>query len=102
MALWMEAGSEPKTESEVVDLEAISALKQSTAIELKVSLPLACLIYSELLSFFCFILFFPGSSVLSFRRGGRGGGGGASNWVLFLVLLVTWTITLLLEIRFQM
>ncbi|CDP03808.1 unnamed protein product [Coffea canephora] len=35
MALWMEAGSEPKTESEVVDLEAISALKQSTAIELK-------------------------------------------------------------------
>ncbi|KAK3007568.1 hypothetical protein RJ639_014414 [Escallonia herrerae] len=35
MALWMEAGSEPKTESEVADLDAITALKQSAAIELK-------------------------------------------------------------------
>ncbi|KAL3531176.1 hypothetical protein ACH5RR_010498 [Cinchona calisaya] len=35
MALWMEAGSEPKTESEIVDLEAIAALKESAAIELK-------------------------------------------------------------------
>ncbi|GLT54000.1 hypothetical protein SLA2020_272340 [Shorea laevis] len=35
MALWMEAGSEPTTESEKSDLEAISALKQSAALELK-------------------------------------------------------------------
>ncbi|XP_070012480.1 uncharacterized protein LOC107777449 [Nicotiana tabacum] len=35
MALWMEAGSEPKTEKELADLDAISALKQSTAVELK-------------------------------------------------------------------
>ncbi|KAF9688486.1 hypothetical protein SADUNF_Sadunf02G0202000 [Salix dunnii] len=35
MALWMEAGSEPKTESEIADLQAISALKHSTALELK-------------------------------------------------------------------
>ncbi|KAK2986350.1 hypothetical protein RJ640_026614 [Escallonia rubra] len=35
MALWMEAGSEPKTDSEIADLDAISALKQSAAIELK-------------------------------------------------------------------
>lgn len=31
----MEVGSEPKTDSEVADLEAISALKQAAAIELK-------------------------------------------------------------------
>lgn len=36
MALWMEAGSEPKTEKELADLDAISALKESTAFELKV------------------------------------------------------------------
>lgn len=36
MALWMDAGSEPKTESEIADLEAIAALKESAAIELKV------------------------------------------------------------------
>ncbi|XP_007050119.2 PREDICTED: tetratricopeptide repeat protein 4 homolog isoform X1 [Theobroma cacao] len=35
MALWMERGSEPKTESEIADLEAISALKESAALELK-------------------------------------------------------------------
>ncbi|XP_006355898.1 tetratricopeptide repeat protein 4 homolog [Solanum tuberosum] len=35
MALWMEAGSEPKTEKELADLDAISALKESTAFELK-------------------------------------------------------------------
>ncbi|KAM3216728.1 tetratricopeptide repeat protein 4 isoform X2 [Capsicum annuum] len=35
MALWMEAGSEPKTDKELADFEAISALKQSTAFELK-------------------------------------------------------------------
>ncbi|KAK6937710.1 hypothetical protein RJ641_031218 [Dillenia turbinata] len=35
MALWMEAGSEPKTESEIADLEAITALKESAALELK-------------------------------------------------------------------
>ncbi|MCE0480500.1 hypothetical protein HAX54_037392 [Datura stramonium] len=35
MALWMEAGSEPKTEKELADLDAISALKESTALELK-------------------------------------------------------------------
>ncbi|KAK6148030.1 hypothetical protein DH2020_018942 [Rehmannia glutinosa] len=35
MALWMEAGSEPKTNEEIVDLEAISALKESSAIEFK-------------------------------------------------------------------
>lgn len=31
----MEAGSEPKTESEIADIQAISALKHSTALELK-------------------------------------------------------------------
>ncbi|KAL5859962.1 hypothetical protein ACOSQ3_001257 [Xanthoceras sorbifolium] len=35
MALWMEKGSEPTTESEIADLEAIAALKESAAIELK-------------------------------------------------------------------
>lgn len=36
MALWMEKGSEPLTEKEKADLDAIAALKQSAAIELKV------------------------------------------------------------------
>ncbi|CAN1341960.1 Tetratricopeptide repeat protein 4 homolog [Linum perenne] len=35
MALLMEKGSEPTTESEIIDLDAIAALKQSSAIELK-------------------------------------------------------------------
>ncbi|KAK4366145.1 hypothetical protein RND71_014025 [Anisodus tanguticus] len=35
MALWMEAGAEPKTEKELADLDAIAALKQSTALQLK-------------------------------------------------------------------
>ncbi|KAL9267271.1 Tetratricopeptide repeat protein 4-like protein [Drosera capensis] len=35
MALWMEAGSEPKTDEERADLEAISALKEAAAVELK-------------------------------------------------------------------
>ncbi|KAF7804586.1 tetratricopeptide repeat protein 4-like protein [Senna tora] len=35
MALWMEKGSEPLTQSEKADLDAISALKESAAIELK-------------------------------------------------------------------
>ncbi|KZV21759.1 tetratricopeptide repeat protein 4 [Dorcoceras hygrometricum] len=35
MALLMEAGSEPQTNDEIIDLEAISALKESAAIELK-------------------------------------------------------------------
>lgn len=38
MALMMETSSEPKTNDEIVDLEAISALKESAAIELKVTL----------------------------------------------------------------
>ena len=41
MALWMETGSEPTTQSEKDDLEAIEALKHSTALELKVSLSLS-------------------------------------------------------------
>lgn len=36
MALWMEKGAEPQTESERADLDAIAALKESAAIELKV------------------------------------------------------------------
>lgn len=36
MALWMEAGAEPRTESEIADLDAIAALKESAALELKV------------------------------------------------------------------
>lgn len=36
MALLMDAGSEPLTESEKADLDAIAAIKESTAIELKV------------------------------------------------------------------
>ncbi|KAE9589931.1 putative 43kDa postsynaptic protein [Lupinus albus] len=35
MALWMEKGSEPFTETEKADLDAIAALKESAAIELK-------------------------------------------------------------------
>ncbi|XP_028765591.1 tetratricopeptide repeat protein 4 homolog isoform X1 [Neltuma alba] len=35
MALWMEKGSEPLTEREKADLDAIAALKESAAIELK-------------------------------------------------------------------
>ncbi|PSR86399.1 Tetratricopeptide repeat protein [Actinidia chinensis var. chinensis] len=35
MALWMEKGSEPQTESEIADLVGINALKESAAIELK-------------------------------------------------------------------
>ncbi|XP_027366695.1 tetratricopeptide repeat protein 4 homolog [Abrus precatorius] len=35
MALWMEKGSEPLTESEKADLEAIAALKEASALELK-------------------------------------------------------------------
>ncbi|XP_020084647.1 tetratricopeptide repeat protein 4 homolog [Ananas comosus] len=35
MALWMEKDSEPTTESEKADLEAIAALKEAAAIELK-------------------------------------------------------------------
>ncbi|XP_019165707.1 PREDICTED: tetratricopeptide repeat protein 4 homolog isoform X1 [Ipomoea nil] len=35
MALWMEAGSEPKTDTETADLDAIAALKESAAVELK-------------------------------------------------------------------
>ncbi|KAF5741824.1 tetratricopeptide repeat-containing family protein [Tripterygium wilfordii] len=37
MALLMEPGSEPKTESEIADLEAIAAIKESIALELKAS-----------------------------------------------------------------
>ncbi|KAK9146244.1 hypothetical protein Sjap_006147 [Stephania japonica] len=35
MALWMEAGSEPKTEGEKADLAAIAAIKESAALEFK-------------------------------------------------------------------
>ncbi|XP_065874500.1 uncharacterized protein [Euphorbia lathyris] len=35
MALLMEPGSEPKTESEIADLEAITSIKESAALELK-------------------------------------------------------------------
>ncbi|CAN8295691.1 unnamed protein product [Cochlearia groenlandica] len=35
MALWMDAGSEPITEDEKADLDAISAIKESAAIEFK-------------------------------------------------------------------
>lgn len=35
MALWMDEGSEPVTESERADLDAIAALKESAALELK-------------------------------------------------------------------
>lgn len=43
MALWMEKGSRPQTEREAADLDAIAALKESAALELKVrsSLPSA-------------------------------------------------------------
>lgn len=37
MALWMEEGSCPTTEQERADLDAIAALKESAAIELKVA-----------------------------------------------------------------
>lgn len=35
MALWLDSGSEPQTENEKADLAAITALKESTALELK-------------------------------------------------------------------
>ncbi|XP_030456179.2 uncharacterized protein LOC115677198 [Syzygium oleosum] len=35
MALWMEKGSQPQTEREAADLDAIAALKESAALELK-------------------------------------------------------------------
>jgi tetratricopeptide (TPR) repeat protein len=35
MALWMDSGSLPQTQSEIADLEGIQALKESAAIELK-------------------------------------------------------------------
>ncbi|KAJ4814638.1 Tetratricopeptide repeat protein [Rhynchospora pubera] len=35
MALWMEAGSDPVTDKEKADLDAIAALKQSSALDLK-------------------------------------------------------------------
>jgi hypothetical protein len=40
MALWMEKGSEPLTENEKADLEAIAAIKESSALELKVIITL--------------------------------------------------------------
>lgn len=36
MALWMPAGAVPETEEEKADLDAISALRESAAVELKV------------------------------------------------------------------
>ena len=45
MALWMETGSEPTTQSEKDDLDAIAALKHSVALELKVSLSLSLSLY---------------------------------------------------------
>lgn len=41
MALWMDSGSEPKTNEEIFDLDAIAALKESTAMELKVPIPIS-------------------------------------------------------------
>ncbi|CAO2824152.1 unnamed protein product [Amaranthus hypochondriacus] len=35
MALWLDSGSEPQTENEKADLDAIAAIKESTALELK-------------------------------------------------------------------
>ncbi|CAN0861282.1 Tetratricopeptide repeat protein 4 homolog [Linum grandiflorum] len=54
MALLMEKGTEPTTESEIFDLDAISALKQSSAIELKVVFVSPCFSFavSQLLLFF--------------------------------------------------
>lgn len=40
MALLMEAGADPMTEKEKVDMDAIAALKESSALEFKVLLPL--------------------------------------------------------------
>lgn len=52
MALWMEKGSEPRTETEIADLDAIAALKQSAAIELKVSLSLSMDVFISVCSVF--------------------------------------------------
>jgi hypothetical protein len=38
MALWMEAGADPMTDKEKADIDAIAALKESSALELKVLL----------------------------------------------------------------
>ena len=55
MALWMDTESEPKTESEKADLDAIAALKESAAIELKVLISL-CHFFKHLLGAAYFIL----------------------------------------------
>lgn len=47
MALLMEKGAEPQTESELADLDAISALKESAALELKVISLYLLLIYNH-------------------------------------------------------
>ncbi|TXG63923.1 hypothetical protein EZV62_010917 [Acer yangbiense] len=51
MALWMEKGSDPTTESEIADLQAIAALKESAALEFKV-LSLFSFSFSFSFSFF--------------------------------------------------
>lgn len=43
MALWLEPGSEPETQMEADDLAAINAIKESAAIELKVSTLFPCM-----------------------------------------------------------
>lgn len=45
MALWMEAGADPMTDKEKADLDAIAALKQSSALELKVLPPLLLILF---------------------------------------------------------
>lgn len=47
MALWMEKGSEPLTENEKADLEAIAAIKESSALELKVIITLTYSLFSK-------------------------------------------------------
>jgi hypothetical protein len=59
MALLMEKGSEPLTENEKADLEAIAAIKESSALELKVCMHnLQITIFSFLLLISLSIIFF--------------------------------------------
>jgi hypothetical protein len=62
MALLMEKGSEPLTENEKADLEAIAAIKESSALELKVCM------HNLQITIFSFFLLLISLSIIFFRK----------------------------------
>lgn len=56
MALWMEDGSNPLTENEKADLDAIAALKESSALEFKVFLYIIFMFWRVLNEKFYFLV----------------------------------------------